>query len=258
MKNKLIDFIKSFSKLDWVTAFFASGAFWMLLGLIFVLLTPAPEAGAIVMLIGLGMVLIAIPLIFVCSLRRALRKAARQEPTEQPEPEPIPIREPVPAPAPTPPRPAPQPIPYTPPRPAPRAEAATISVPKVSATPRPKVQSAPPKATAPKPKANLIFLMDELNLEHRAALTEAELNGISGMSVAMTRDQNGFSIQKIRSLAGNLDTERYTMPADFFQTANKNDFKIWLFKRSIFRVDVEQLWNDPAFCAMIISQSIEN
>ena len=243
MKNKLVDFFKSFSKLDWVAAFFASGAVWMLIGLIVVLLTPAPEAGAIILLIGLGLAMISIPMIFVCSLRRALKRDAARKAEPEAQTEPIPA---APQPPVAPPTPVAPPIPVAPPTPvAPQAEP-TIAIPKVQAPAAP----APQATAAPKPSARYLFLLDELNVKHRTSLNESELNGISGMTVIMAQGADGFTVQKLRALYGKLDTERYTIPADFFKTNTKNDFKIWLFKCGIFRVDVDLLWEEPAFRAV--------
>lgn len=224
MKDKILNFFKNLSKLEWVTAGFLSGAVWMFIGLLIVLLTAIPEAGAIILLIGGGMVLLAIPLIFVCSMRRSLRRIAQSETEQQPkedapipEPSPEPIAEPTPA-----------PVPET-----------TVGIPAVPSRPHPPTPSS------------YIYLLDELEMRNHTSRTEADLKGQSGMTVVMARDKEGYALQMVRVLAGSVETERFHLPADYFQTNTKNDFRIRLFEQGIFRVDVDLLWEDPAFCAMV-------
>ncbi|MBQ7090641.1 MAG: hypothetical protein IJN82_05935 [Clostridia bacterium] len=246
MKDKILTFFKNLTKLEWVTAFFLSGAVWMLIGLIVVLLTAAPEVGAIIMVIGLGMLLIAVPLIFACSLQRALRKAATEEelpegeapeeeiPTEEAPKEEAPKEE---APKPT---EATVAIPAVPkmPAPAPAAVEQTVAIPAV-------------KPQAAKPKVGYLYLMDELEMQGHTTRTEADLKGQNGMTVVMARDKEGYALQIVRALGGKVETERFSLPANYFETNTKNDFRIRLFKQGIFRVDVDLLWSDPAFRAMI-------
>lgn len=250
-------FFKKLTILGWFTAgLFGLGALVALIGLILVLATPIPEAGLVVLVVGFCMLLLTIPFFFACSVQCSLLKLAEEAAEEREEEEaaqtvPVP---PMPAPI-----PQPEPIPMPPPAvPIPTPQA-TVAMPAVRTQPAPQPMPAP-EATmaipavkpqpAPKPKIGYVYLLDELGMKEKPTMTRTELKDANGMTLVFARDKGAFGIQMVRALAGNIETERLTLPADYFQTNGKNDFRIWLFKQSIFRVDVDLLWEDAEFRAI--------
>ncbi len=240
MKNKLLHFFKNLSLIEWVTVFLLSGAVWMLIGGIIVLLTNVPEAGAVILLIGGGMVLLAIPFIFICSFRRALLRIAREKSQADPSPVPEPKPEPKPAPKPE-------------PKPAPKHDPAPLSAPEATvATPAVKPQ---PKAAV---KAGYVYLLDELEMQHRTTLTKNELKEMNGITLVLAREREGYALQMVRAVGGNVETKKTNLPDGYFQTHTRNEFRIYLFEQGIFRVDVDLLWEDPAFRAITALQGESN